>query len=46
MSGLELGREKGMEVFKAKGFSLLGRKKDSPFCMNHQMTSFDPKVVT
>lgn len=30
MSGLELGREKGMEVFKAKGFSLLGRKKDIP----------------
>lgn len=30
MSGLELGREKGMEVFKAKGLSLLGGKKDIP----------------
>ena len=32
MSGLELGREKGMEVFKAKGLSLLGGKKDWTEC--------------
>lgn len=30
MSGLELGRDKGMEVFKAKGLSVLGGKKDIP----------------
>lgn len=34
-----------MEVFKARDSVSWEEKKDIP-CMNHQMTSFDPKVVT